>query len=323
MTLRKPLTLLLAGIVLIGTITIALSEGAVEIKFLAMTAIDREILFFVRGPRVLLAGLVGASLAMSGALFQYVMKNPLADSFTTGVSSSSAMGAVLALTIGMVNLLPLFALVSGLTGLYAVYRISSVRGTVQPITMLLAGIVIHTFAASVISLLKFLNDDAVSSIVFWLMGGFQAASRENSLVMAAVLLLSFLFIRREYLPLDIISFDDTTAATSGVDVTLLRRKAFFFAALLTAVSVGYAGIIGFVGLIIPHAVRMLGFVKASDLIPVSLFCGAIFMIINDLISRTALTDGRELSVGIITSFIGGLFFLYLLIKRKQELFYFD
>jgi iron complex transport system permease protein len=233
------------------------------------------------------------------------------------------MGAVLAIMIGAVYLIPLFALVSGLTGLYAVYKISSIRGRVQPITMLLAGIVIHTFAASVIGLMKFLSDDAVSSIIFWLMGGFQAASKENTLVMLTVLLVAVVFVRREYLGLDIISFDDTTAVSSGVNVDRLRSRAFFIAALLTAVGVGYAGIIGFVGLIIPHTVRLLGFVKASELIPISLFSGAFFMIVSDLAARTLLTDGRELSVGIITSFIGGLFFFYLLLKRKKELFYFD
>lgn len=320
---RKVVTLAGTGLALFVVAGVAISHGAVEIDFSDLSGVEKEILLSVRGPRVFLAGLVGASLALSGALFQYVMKNPLADSFTTGVSSSSAMGAVVAIMIGLNHWIPLFALITGLTGLYAVYRISSIRGTVRPITMLLAGIVIHTFAASVISLMKFLSDDAVSSIIFWLMGGFQAASRENTLVMLVVLLVSFLFVKRDYLELDIISFDDTTAISSGVNVHKLRRRSFFIAALLTAVGVGYAGIIGFVGLIVPHAVRLSGLVKASDLIPVSLFSGAIFMIISDLIARSLLSDGRELSVGIITSFIGGLFFLYLLIKRKKELFYFD
>lgn len=321
--LKKPLVILtsLTGLLVIAAI--ALMNGAVEIDLMNPTPIQKEILLSVRAPRVLLAGLVGASLAFSGALFQYVMKNPLADSFTTGVSSSSAMGAVLAIMAGVVGLIPFFSLTSGLIGLYAVYRISSVKGSVRPITMLLAGIVIHTFAAAVISLMKFLSDDSVSSIIFWLMGGFQAASLTNTLIMGITLLFSILVLYREFLSLDIISFDDTTAVSSGVDVNKLRRKVFFIAALLTAISVGYAGIIGFVGLIIPHLARMLRLIKASDLIPVSLLFGAAFMISSDLVARTALSDGRELSVGIITSFVGGLFFLYLLIKRKRELDYFD
>ncbi len=321
--LKKTVAICVSAVFLIIIMFLALVSGAVEINFTDMSPVQKDILLHVRGPRVILAALVGAALSLSGALFQYVMKNPLADSFTTGVSSSSAMGAVVAIMLGVVNLIPIFALVTGLIGLYAVYKISSVKGNVQPITMLLAGIVIHTFAASVISLMKFLSDDAVSSIIFWLMGGFQAASLHNITVLAIVLIVSIVVMRTEFLSLDIISFDDTTAASSGVNVDQLRRKAFFIAALLTAISVGYAGIIGFVGLIIPHMVRLLKFVKASELIPISLLIGAGFMVLNDLIARTAMGDGRELSVGIITSFIGGLFFLYLLIKRKRELFYFD
>jgi cobalamin transport system permease protein len=323
MKLKKTLILVLSFVALLAIALVALLNGAVEIDLMNLTPVQREILFSVRGPRVILAGLVGASLAFSGALFQYVMKNPLASSFTTGVSSSSAMGAVLAIMIGLVHLIPLFSLLGGLSGLYAVYRISSDKGSVRPITMLLAGIVIHTFAASVISLMKFLSDDSVSSIIFWLMGGFQAASLTNTTILAITLFFSIIVLYREFLSLDIISFDDTTAVSSGVELNKLRRKVFFIAALLTAVSVGYAGIIGFVGLIIPHMARLLKLVKASDLIPVSLLFGAAFMIFSDLVARTVLSDGRELSVGIITSFIGGLFFLYLLIKRKRELDYFD
>jgi iron complex transport system permease protein len=308
---------------LLGIIILAVSKGAVDIDFFNMSGTEREILLYVRVPRVLLAGLVGASLALSGTLFQYVMKNPLADSFTTGVSASSAMGAVVAIILGFGAILPVFALAGGLGGLVVVYRIASVRGRIQPITMLLAGIVLSTFSSAVISLMKYLSDDAVSSIIFWLMGGFQAASIERVLTLSGILVLSYISIRRDLLSLDIICFDDTTASSSGVNVVHLRRKAFFVAALLTAFSVGYAGIIGFVGLIVPHIIRLLSFVRASELLPLSLFGGAFFMIMNDLVARTVLAEGQELPVGIITSSIGGVFFLYLLIKRKRELFYFD
>ncbi len=303
--------------------TVAIIKGAVKINFFDMSTIEKDILLYVRIPRVLLAGLVGAALGFSGVLFQYVMKNPLADSFTTGVSASSAMGAVVAIMLGFGVLIPLFALTGGVIGLIAVYKIASVRGRVQPITMLLAGIVISTFSSAIISFMKFLSDDAVSSIIFWLMGGFQSASIRKVIILGIVIILSYLLIRRDFLSLDIICFDDTTAVSSGVSVTRLRRKAFFIAALLTAFSVGYAGIIGFVGLIVPHIIRLLRFFKASDLIPLSLLGGAFFMILNDLIARTILAEGQELPVGIITSSVGGMFFLYLLIKRRKELYYFD
>ncbi|HDH06359.1 MAG TPA: iron ABC transporter permease [Nitrospirae bacterium] len=310
-------------VALLTAFVAGLSTGAVKINLLNMSDIERNIFFDVRLPRVVLAGLVGAALALSGVLFQYVMKNPLADSFTTGVSASSAMGAVIAIMLGLMPYIPLFALAGGLAGLYLVYRIASDRGRIQPITMLLAGIVLSTFASATISFMKFLSDDAVSSIIFWLMGGFQAATVSKDMILFGVICLSFLLIRGDYLKLDILCFDDTTASSTGVNVHRLRKKLFFAAALLTSFSVGYAGIIGFVGLIIPHILRLGNFVKASYLLPASLIGGAAFMIATDLIARTILQEGQELPVGVITSSIGGVFFLYLLIKRRKELFYFN
>jgi iron complex transport system permease protein len=266
--------------------------------------------------------LVGAALSLSGVLFQYVMKNPLADSFTTGVSASAAMGAVVAIMIGLTKFVPFFAFIAGVIGLFAVYRISTVAGRVQPITMLLAGIVVSTFSSATISFMKYLSDDAVSSIVFWLMGGFQAATFGKDFMLVFALVFVWFLIRREYMALDIICFDDRTARASGVDVDRLRKVSFFVAALLTAFSVGYAGIIAFVGLIVPHVLRLLGFRKAEELIPMSIISGAVFMILNDLVSRTLLPEGQELPVGIITSSLGGGFFLYILVKRKKELHYF-
>jgi iron complex transport system permease protein len=263
------------------------------------------------------------ALAISGVLFQYVMKNPLADSFTTGVSASAALGGVLAILLGLGRFLPLLALFTGLLGLLVVYRLASYRGRVQPMTMLLAGIVINTFASALISLFKYLSDDSVSSIVFWLMGGFQWASFPRVVVLALCLAVSLLFLSRKTFALDVLCFDDQTALTTGLRVYHLRRSLFFFATMLTSVSVAYAGIIGFVGLIVPHLLRLCGFLRASELIPLSVLFGAGFMILNDLLARTVLPQGQELPVGIITSALGGFFFLNLLMKKKRELYYFD
>ncbi len=310
---------------LLGVIvfTLALYSGTIKLNFFHLSALEKDIFFSVRLPRVLMAGLVGAALTLSGLLFQYVMKNPLADSFTTGVSASAALGGVLAILMGLGNLLPLFALGTGLLGLFIVYSIASYRGQVQPITMLLAGIVINTFASAIISLLKYLSDDSVSSIIFWLMGGFQWASFRRVAVLLTTLAVSLLFLSRKTLALDLLCFDDQTALSTGLYIHHLRRMLFFVATMLTAVSVAYAGIIGFVGLIVPHLIRLCGFVRASELVPLSLIFGAGFMILNDLLARTILPNGQELPVGIITSALGGLFFLNLLIRKKKELYYFD
>ncbi len=302
---------------------LALRYGAVTIDPFHLTPLTKEILLSVRLPRVALAALEGAALSLSGLLFQYVMKNPLADSFTTGVSSSAALGGVVAILLGLGRLLPFFALASGLLGLYVVYHIASYRGHVQPLTMLLAGIVINTFASAVISLLKYISDDSVTSIVFWLMGGFQWASWSRDALLFCALLVSFGALWRKALALDVLCFDDETAASSGLDLSRLRRRLFFWATLLSTISVAYAGIIGFVGLIVPHLLRLAGFVRAKELLPLSLIFGAFFMTLNDLLARTILAQGQELPVGIITAALGGFFFLNLLLKKKKELFYFD
>ncbi len=311
------------SLVLLGLMGLGLMKGAVPIDVFNMNETEREILLRVRLPRVLLSVLVGGALSMGGVLFQYVMKNPLADSFTTGVAASSALGAVLAILLGLHGLMPVTGLGGGLLGLWVVYRVASYRGSVEPLSMLLAGIVVSTFGSACISLIKYLSDEGVSSIVFWLMGGFQNASVERVLVFTGVLAVSFVYLQRRALALDIIAFDETTARSSGVDVDRLRKEAFFFGTLLTAISVGYAGIIGFVGLIVPHLLRLVGFLRAGQLLGMSLLGGASFMVLNDLVARTILPQGQELPVGIITSSLGGVFFLYLLVTKKRQLYGID
>ena len=229
--MSKNLTMLLLLIVFVLVFGLALFGGAVNMDFSQLSETDWDILRYSRIPRVLLAGLVGASLSLSGVLFQYVMKNPLADSFTTGASASSAMGAVVAILFGIGFLIPVLALIGGVIGLTVVYKVSSVKGKVQPITMLLAGIVVSTFASSIISLMKYMADDSVASIIFWLMGGFQDASMQQVTILTIVLVIAWIAIRKNYLSLDIICFDDSTAMASGVDVHPLRKKIFFIAAV--------------------------------------------------------------------------------------------
>jgi len=302
---------------------LSLSRGAVSVDLFHPDELGRRILLEVRLPRVLLASFSGGALALSGLYFQYVMQNPLADSFTTGASASAALGAVLALlAAGEKALLP--ASVAGaLLGLLAVLRIASLRGRLLPVTMLLAGIVVNTFASAAISLLKFLADESVASVVFWLMGGFQNADyfRAGLLALTGGLALAYGMARAP--ALDLTAFDEETALSSGVPLYRLRRELLFLGALLTAVSVAFSGIIGFVGLIVPHLLRLAGFLRASALVPLTFLFGASFMMTADLLARTLLPQGQELPVGVLTSALGGLFFLYLLARRKRDLYEMD
>ncbi|WP_457756388.1 FecCD family ABC transporter permease [Thermodesulfatator indicus] len=320
---RHLLVYLFLTLGLIGAIFLALTRGAVNLNFLDLSPVEKDIFLYVRVPRVLLAVLVGGALVLSGILFQYVMQNPLADSFTTGASASAALGAVIAIFFGLTHFILPFALGFTLLGLAIVYRIASYQGRLLPITMLLAGIVISTFSSATISLLKYLSDDSVSSIVFWLMGGFQNASYAKIVLLVVTLLLVTFSLYRRALMLDLISFDEATAISSGVPVYRLRKELLFYGALLTTFAVAFSGIIGFVGLIVPHILRLLGFSQAKKIILTGLFSGAIFMVLADLLSRTILPQGEELPVGILTSSIGGLFFLYLLVKRRKSLYEFD
>ncbi|WP_084271049.1 FecCD family ABC transporter permease [Thermosulfurimonas dismutans] len=305
------------------SLVLAIRYGAVAIDFAHLDKIEKNILFQVRIPRVALAALVGAALSLSGLLFQYVMQNPLADAFTTGAAASSALGAVAALVLGAEALVLPSGLCGAMVGLFTVFRVASFRGRLLPVTMLLAGIVVSTFASAAISLLKFLHEDSVASIVFWLMGGFQNASYGRVGLLVLVIGGTLIFLWKRRLALDLAAFDDATAVSSGLSIDRLRRELLFLGALLTSVSVAFSGIIGFVGLIVPHILRLCGFYRAEHLIALSLLFGSTFMLLADLAARSILPGGEELPVGVLTSSLGGLFFLYLLIHRKRQLYEMD
>ena len=306
------------ALTLLAVLILSAAFGAVPLKF-PLDEVSREILLRVRLPRVGLAALTGAALSLSGLYFQYVMQNPLADAFTTGAAASSALGAVLVLLLAPSVLLLPGALGGALLGLFVVLRVASVSGRILPVTMLLSGIVVSTFASAAISFLKYLADESLGTIVFWLMGGFQNASWGRVGWLALALAPALLRGLRKAPALDLLAFDEESALSSGVAVYRLRREFLFWGALLCAVSVAFSGIIGFVGLIVPHLLRLAGFYRARELAPLSLLFGASFMTLADLLSRTLLSGGQELPVGVLTSTLGGIFFLYLLVRRRREL----
>ncbi len=222
-----------------------------------MTEAQQNIFWSIRLPRVLFATIIGGMLGLSGSVYQLVLKNPLADSFTTGAASSSALGAVLAIAIGVpVAFISPFALITGLSGLMLVYKLSSSRGRVlSPVTMILAGVVLNIVASSVISFTKFYFEDALSSIVFWLMGGFFIVTYQKIIIGTSVLLVVYIYFLMRSGSLNLLAMDEYSAETSGVNVRAERMGAFVLATLLVAVAVSYSGLIGFVGLIVPHVAR--------------------------------------------------------------------
>ncbi len=296
----------------------SLCAGAKWISPFNLSGGDAFLLFSIRLPRVLMATSVGALLGLSGAVYQMVLRNPLADGFTVGAASSCALGAVFAISFGA----PLFmvgfsALVFGLLGFSVVYFLSMRGDFVEPVTMVLAGIVVNIIASSAMSFLKFLKEESVLSVVFWMMGFISFVGWKKVLCEVVVLILVLLAVFRKAGALDVLCFDEASAFSTGVDVAAMRRYFFFWATLMVAFSVAFTGVIAFVGLIVPHVARALVGADAKRVLISSCYGGALLLLLSDALSRSILIGGGELPVGIITSFCGGGFFLYLLMKRRS------
>lgn len=311
----KKLLFIIFILTLIGSCLV----GSTAINPLDLSAVDKDILLSLRLPRVLFSAVIGAMLGLSGAVYQLTLKNPLADSFTTGAASSSALGAVLGIALGLpLPLVPLAAMVTGLGGLMLVYHLSRTDGVINPVTMILAGIVMNIVASAVISFAKFYFEDSLSSIVFWLMGGFFIVDWTKLLVCLTVFALTFILFSRSALQLNLLTLDEHSAQSLGVNVHRLRSVSFVAATALVAVAVSHTGIIGFVGLIVPHVARSLFGSDMKQNLLYSSLLGALLLTAADTLARIIIPGGAELPVGIITALLGGLFFLYLLQTRRER-----
>jgi len=274
----------------------------------------------VRIPRVVLAALVGAALACAGTAMQAVFRNPLADPYIIGVSSGVAVGAasvgLLGLTAAIATFLPpVFAFASALLTVFVVYALGTVKGKVQINTMLLSGIAVAAFLGAVVSFLVYFAKEQYHQLIFWLLGSLSLASWEIILIMLPVVAIGTIFVFLHGRDLNALLLGEETAHNLGIDPENLKKLMLGIAALVTAVAVAFTGIIGFVGLIVPHMMRLL---LGSDhwlLIPASTLFGATFLIWSDTVARTVVAP-MELPVGIITAICGGPFFIYLLRRNR-------
>lgn len=280
------------------------------------------IVWVIRLPRVLLAAMVGAALALAGTTFQGVFKNPMADPFVIGVSSGGALGAVLAMVLGLGRgwgqyAIPAYAFGGALLTLAAVYLLARVDGKLPVITLLLAGVAVSTILSALISLLIVMARQRMEQVIFWLMGGLVAARWSSvGLALPYMLLGSAVLIRRRR-ELHLLLLGEEAAAHLGLEVESVKRELLAAAALLTAAAVAVAGLIGFVGLVIPHIVRMLLGPDQRWLLPGAGLAGAGALVLADLLARTAMAPA-ELPVGVVTALAGGPFFLALLVRRKSS-----
>lgn len=281
------------------------------------------IILNVRLPRVIMAAIIGAGLSVSGASFQALFKNPMADPYILGVSSGAALGATIAMLLGLgttflgFSFITLAAFLGAITTTLIVYSIARVGNKVPNITLLLAGIAMTFLLSSIISLIMIFKRDQIENIVMWTMGSVSTASWSQVKLLMPFTIVGIIIIFLFSRDLNIMLLGDDTAKNLGIEVDKVRKILLFICTVLVAGIVSVSGIIGFIGLIIPHIVRIIFGVNYRTVILFSALYGSIFLIFCDTIART-IVDPMEIPVGIVTSIFGVPFFMYLLYKAKKK-----
>jgi len=280
-----------------------------------------DILLKVRIPRVLLALIVGASLSVSGAVFQSLLRNPLADPYLLGVSSGAALGAAIVILTSLpffflgIPVVPFSAFAGALLSMFLVYGLAKTKGKLPMHTLLLSGVIINFSFSAVIMLLITISNKGLSEVIVWMMGTLNNTNYEllPYIAPAALILMAVIYMFSN--DLNIIAVGEESAVYLGVKTENVKKWLFILNSLLTALAVSVSGLIGFVGLIIPHIARMLVGPDHRILIPFSAICGGIFLVLSDTLCRSVISPS-EIPTGVVTAILGGPFFLYLL-KRKK------
>jgi len=314
----------------LGFFLVSISNGSFSFSLISLFSLEESlnkvVLYEIRIPRVLLAGFVGASLGLSGASLQGLFRNPLADPGLIGVSAGAALGAALLIVLGS-SLIPEFifntfalpiAAVSGaavvITMLYFFTRGFGYQGITY---MLLIGIAVNALASVGIGVLTFISSDSeLRGLTFWTMGSFGGASWQIILPALFIISCSILWMIPAARKLDLLQLGEPEAYRLGIDVQRLKFKVIISSAITVGISVSLSGMIGFVGLVVPHLARLMGGVNHSYLLPTSAFLGASLMMIADLLSRLLISPA-EVPVGLITSALGAPFFLWLIYRSRQ------
>ncbi len=338
-SLRSRLTLLLVTgfglIVLALTLSVSLGSAPIPITTVWSVALHRlapdmiepfwsmgreNIVLNLRFPRAVLAAIVGAGLGMAGAAMQGITRNPLADPHLLGVSAGAALGANVAILL-LGNVLgpltvPLFAFMGALLATLLIVAVAALtRGGADRTQLVLAGVAISFIISAVANLvILFADPRAVASVVFWMLGGFGLARWDNLLVPFGAFLIAALLFIANARALNVLAMGDESATTLGIRVTRLRFMILITSAFITGVLVAFSGMIGFVGLMMPHMARLLIGGDNRLVLPASAISGAIFLVLADVIARTLMAP-NDIPVGIITGFIGGMFFLGMLMRR--------
>jgi iron complex transport system permease protein len=310
---------------LILSMLLALSVGAVKLSpknvwqalFAQSPDTARTIVWQLRLPRILMAAVVGTALSGSGVALQGLFRNSLVDPYILGLSSGAALGAALGLTLNLASLIPLFAFLGALLATTISYLLARENGRVPPMRLLLAGVATSAFLSALVSMLMLKSQRSLQSIFLWLMGSFSGRSWPELKLVLPYMLLGLCLIFLHLRELNLLLLGEEAAGQLGIEVERAKRFLLLGATLAAAASVAGSGTIGFVGLVVPHLVRILTGSDHRLLFPLSLLTGALFMVLADTIARTIMAP-VELPVGIITSLVGAPFFLYLLQKGGRK-----
>ena len=314
-----------AIILLILTVLFAISTGVAAISIKDIIEIfggggsdtTRAILFTLRLPRIIQAAVVGMGLSIAGTFFQGLLRNPMADSYVLGVSTGASFGATIAIVLGLGMLgMGFLSFVMALATMYVVYTLAKSGTKVSMSSMLLAGITISAFLSSIISMLMLLNHQEFIRIAFWTMGGFSLVLWQDVLFSAPVIIIGSFILYLFARDLNAMITGEEVAHHLGIDTDIVKKIILAVGSLITAAAVCVSGVIGFVGLIIPHICRIFVGPDNRILVPFSAIMGAVFLVLADTLARTLIAS--EIPVGIITSALGGPFFLVLLVKNKKK-----
>ena len=321
-------------ITLAVSVIIALSQGALNLDLIAVlfgeaADLDSEVMSNIRAPRILLAAAAGAGLAASGAALQGLFRNPLADPGLIGVSGGAAIGAVAMIVLGdTLNLppviltygVPVAAVLASFVVISILFLFASRNGGFNVATVLLAGIAINAISSVGIGIFQYISDDGqLRTLTFWMMGSFGRASWNTVAPALAVITGAFLLLLQQARDLDRLQLGDAEAYYLGVNIHRVKVGIIFAAALTVGVAVALSGIIGFVGLVVPHIIRFVVGVKHTYLIICSALLGASLLVVADLGARLILVPA-EVPVGLVTSAIGAPFFLWLIVRRVPNAF---
>lgn len=320
---RKSWSGLLIGLSLLISFFVALSIGPVRISLFDMSATDKVILFNLRVPRILSAFFVGGGLALAGAIFQGLFRNPIADSYLLGVSSGASLGAAAAIVFKLASPLANFAAVSffafvgSLGALALVFYFGHRHGSFSIFRLLLSGLGVGLFLSSLVAILMLMAGEELKALIFFFLGGFSSSSWDTAWISLACIPLAFLTACYFAPELNVLLLGEETAESSGVRTGRIQLLYAVLAALLTSISVAVAGLIGFVGLIVPHMIRLSFGADHRTLFPLTFFAGGVFLVLCDAAARTMIAPA-ELPVGIVTSLLGVPIFLYLIRKEAGE-----